>query len=158
MKKIKLVLVLFLCLFVFSSCTNPGLKDAKTLFSDNEDYFTIVADYLSSYDYDNIGIWEADGTMSLLLSEHVTIDDDEVNQAIKKLFHEGCYVITKSDENNCISFSFWSRFRDYGAGILYSIDGINVPTEYYLTKRESIGVDRWYYYEADYNLWRTSND
>ena len=110
-----------------------------------------------SFDYDDISISDSNGTMSLLLLKTVDISDSNADKAIKTLFSAGCYSITKNVEENCISFSIWRRFRDFYAGVHYSLDGVNAPTEQYLTKQESLGPDRWYYFEEDYNEWRISH-
>lgn len=157
MKKTQLLFALFLCLLIFTSCSKASLEEATTFFEKHENALSVVTQYLASYDYENILITKANGTMSLLLDEDVKIDDDDVDKAIKDLFSAGCYLISKRADDNRISYTIWSRFMDFGAGIHYSLDGVTPPTEQYLTKQESLGVDRWYYFEEDYNEWRLSN-
>lgn len=112
-------------------------------------------DYI--YDDGNYGTWyvesgNADDTANDGRKE---IGDDKFIKEISHLFKDKKYqVISKS--RNAISFQLMSTL-DMGAGIVYTIDGMQ-PSIQFLTKLEKLNVADWYYYEADYNEWRRMNE
>lgn len=64
------------------------------------------------------------------------IEDDAVKKAIKKIFFRKYDAISK-DENS-IEFFKWTRWKDFGAGISYSINGEDEPIIDYVTKLEPL--------------------
>ncbi len=152
-KKLSL-LILVVFLFFMCSCSTVNKKDAEQWIRDCSLELTMVVEYLIGYEYDNIFIDKANGRMTLLLSGDVEIDNDDVVVAVKKLFSHGFKIISKNKKSNCIHFLKHTRFNDYGAGLAYSIDGINDPDLTYLTKLEKLTSPNWYYYEEDFNEWR----
>lgn len=81
------------------------------------------------------------------------IKDKRVLEAITRLFEDRRYsVIGKS--GNTVYFQKWERGADLGVGIAYSLDEVE-PVLQYLTKLEPLLEENWYFYEEDYNEWRT---
>ena len=151
-----LIACLFMC-FVLCSCSKPKPEDGEECLSATIDNLTIVAEFFSDYEYDNIFVRADDGTMTLLLKGEEKISDKTVVDAIKALYDDGFKTITKSKENNAIAFLRWTKFNDFGAGLAYSIDKTKEPSVTYQTELISLSEDGWYYYESDYNEWRINN-
>ena len=155
------IAAIVVCLFFIArSCQPPGKGQAQEWMDDMQQDLNTVAQYLKEYPYPDILIdeeYQADGTMKLLLSEPVAIENDEVVKAIDRLFAYGVTNIYKNEKENTIQLVKYIRFRDFNAGLLYSLDGANEPTHQYLTKLEPLSQEGWYYYEADYNEWRLQN-
>ena len=137
---------------------------AQGLMQSNGDDFQIIADYLMSNDCDSIHIEAANETMLLMHhssdsiyatieKEYVTITAEEVNRAIKTVMGKGCNTIYKNGDT--IEFLMWTKFTDFGAGIVYYTGATGTPDIQFLTKLEPLSYEGWYYYEEDYNEWRS---
>jgi len=128
----------------------PALSQKATEkdFVKNQDNILIVTTYLINAKYDNVYIpnIEDDGVVFANLDGHITVDDPTVINAIKVLLKRKGSVIGK--DGNTIHFQRSTVFRDFGSGVVYSIDG-NEPTLQYLTKLEPLSEPNWYYYEED---------
>ncbi len=144
----------FLLCVTLCSCSSPNADKAEACLLELYDDLEVVTEYLSEYDYHNIVITKADGTMNLLLKEIVQIEDEEVVSSIKSLFDSGIGKIYKSDEYNAIKFLRWRRFNDFGAGLIYAINDESEPSVTYQTEMTSLSKDGWYYYEEDFNEWK----
>lgn len=139
---------------------------AESLIQNNGDDLQIIADYLMSIDCDAIHIESADETMLLMLrssdsiyatieKEYVSISAEEVNRAIKTVMGKGCNTINKNGDT--IEFLMWTKFTDFGAGLVYYTGSDGTPNIQFLTKLEQLPREGWYYYEEDYNDWRSKN-
>ena len=118
----------------------------------NKDYeeLMLVVDYLENSGYDNIHIRIKRNEVTI----NIEIDDEKILETINELKRKSYQYIEKKD--GIIYFERWVKF-DKGAGAAYSIDG-HIPGESsieFLTKIESLSIDKWYYYEEDYNEWRS---
>ena len=129
-------------------------------FYKNQDLIFIVRDYLENLEFDNATVRNTSidsGTLSAGLEYgRVTINNPEALKAMNLLFEQGYNVIEK--RNNAIYFQRWS-IRNHGRGIVYSIDR-NTPDETaitFLTEIEPLSKENWYFYVADFNVWRNIN-
>ena len=150
-KNIKyIVLVIFLIailpvsLWLVATNIDTASKDnAEKYFKKDKDDIILVTDYLVNSNSSSISINDTD---------IITIKDEKVKEAFNRLFKKKYSAIDKN--NNAIEFTIWTRFNNFGSGIVYSINNEEEPTIEYLTKLVPLSEDGWYYYEADYNLWR----
>lgn len=74
--------------------------------------------------------------------------------AVKYLLDEHGYQEIRRT-GNTVRFVKWTRMADFESGICYVHDG--TPNIEFLTAAKPLSVNGWYYYEADYNEWRTDN-
>lgn len=80
----------------------------------------------------------------------------KMEQIVEKLKEKGYYYITKRE--NVVIFDVWRKPFDveFEAGFVYSVDGSGDLSEIsYLTDQRSLPKQNWYYYESDYNEWRS---
>lgn len=154
-----LLLVLFLC-YILTSCSPepPDVASVEEHFRNNQEDIQTVVDFIINLEYSSISIDTADGTMLADL-ETVEIEDEDVNNAIKRLLGRTLgnssqyYSIYRS--LNTIDFSQWSSPQDIGCGVAYSISGEFPPIIQYCTELVPLSEEGWYYYVDDYNAWRT---
>ncbi|MEL4106277.1 hypothetical protein AAFA46_05470 [Oscillospiraceae bacterium WX1] len=118
-------------------------------FVKNQDSILLVTDYLIRLKDTSVYITD---TAS---KGYAVIEDAQVANAIKKLFSNGYSAIFKS--GNTIHFQRSTRFRDFGSGVAYSIDG-SKPQLQFLTKLEPLSKLNWYYYEEDFNEYKKLNN
>ena len=147
-----LIIALLVCLrIVFPSALSQEATEKD--FVKNQENIMVVTTYLINAKYDNVYIpnIEDDGVVFANMDGHITIDDPIVINAIKVLLKRKGSVIGK--DGNTIHFQRSTVFRDFGSGVVYSIDG-SEPTLQYLTKLEPLSEPNWYYYEEDVNEWR----
>ena len=142
------------------------------IFIDDYELLMTVVDYL--VDSGHTSIWiRPDTDSDILLTRQGTvlsINDEHVVKTIEILRDLGYQSISKTE--NIIHFQRSSRGRDFGNGIAYSIDGVEpnfgidtrdplygstvMPAQImYLTKLEPLPKQNWYYYEEDFNEWRS---
>lgn len=162
-QKTKAVIVLIVTTMIFllvSSCAfiqTTNKKKAQKLFDDFSGDFILVSNCLMALEYDYIDIESAEEFTireENFMRESVRINDEDFSKAIESLFSAKIKKIYK--QNDEIIFLRWTRFNDFGAGIVFS-NGIEEDFSIeYLTKIEQLSNKGWYYYEEDYNEWRTT--
>lgn len=156
------ILLLLLCMaMLLTGChisvfayDPPTVEDAEDWLEDNQKEILTIVNYLTGKTADDIYI---DGPDVKVFSDfdHVELDDPEVKKCVERLWKHGCMSITKGTDNNSISFEIWSRsIGEAQAGIALSMDGENLPDENYCTELHALSEDGWFYYVADYELWR----
>ena len=135
-----------------SSFIPISAQATKRDFNKNYSDIMIVTNYLLGSEYSCINMWNTSesGTMFTgLETGRVKIDDSQVVASISTLFKRGYSVIGKTD--GAIYFQRSTRGTDFGSGVVYSPDGNTFGIEY-LTRIEALSIDKWYYYESDYNV------
>ena len=152
------ILVTLVLLYSLIGPPWQGIRQTERDFRNNEELITLVTDYLVQSEYEQISISNYNWNGSMYVSGHgyIFIEDKEIVTAIWKLQRKGYSSIHK--KANGISFVRW-RNKDVGKGIVFSIDG-HEPGESafnFLTKTKPMLKENWYYYEEDYNKWRTRN-
>ncbi|MFT3950868.1 MAG: hypothetical protein QM689_02735 [Oscillospiraceae bacterium] len=144
------------CAFIYSFAP-PDKSKTEKYFNHDVAEINLVKDYMSYSGYLEIYIDKAtiknDTMFTGVITNDVRIEDSEVVKAIKRLINQrGVNCISK--DGNTIYFEKW-RLSDQSRGIAYSINKTDKPELQYLTKLEPLSEDGWYYYETDYNEWRT---
>ena len=139
-------------------------ENADNIFSTRREEFQLISDYLLSLDCEEVCIDDADGTLLLFYYEEAansevrtserSIESEAIRCAVQHVFSAGCNKIFRNDET--IEFLFWTRFNDFGAGIVCCKNAITSPEIQFLTKLEPLSSTGWYYYETDFNEWRSS--
>ena len=158
MKKIKTVLLIVVVsiAIVFGviglrTAFPPVLSQDETErdFIKNQDIILIVTNYMIGLEYTNVYInkGSTEGVMFVNSVGFVDIDDSQVVNAISLLQKKGYSVIIKKE--NTIHFQRSTKFRDFGSGVAYSIDG-GEPQLHTFTMVEPLSEPNWYYYEQDY--------
>ena len=164
--KTKLIvsIILSVCLAMFSwgcagfgsfSSTPNKEKIIKSFTACYDDCVAIV-EYMASLEYEHCFINDDNGQYFGEF-EYITISDREVSAAIKRLWKKGCHHVRKDISDNSISFEFWYSVFEMDAGVLYQIDPSSDSSVQYMTQIEETDNEGWYYYVADYNLWRIQN-
>lgn len=140
---VSLILILLLIgivwnLYIF--LLPPSEKSAKIILNNDNDLLQSVAVYLEQSDCDSLYFHKYIGRDSDTV-------DDEILKDVDELFKRGYKAVGKS--GNTIFFLRWTRWRDFGAGIAYSIDNNSKPQIDYMVKLEKLHIDGWYYYESN---------
>ena len=73
--------------------------------------------------------------------------DEELNRIVNQLFNSVYTIISRSD--NSIVFTRWTRWKDFGAGLAYSLDEDNEPFVEYSKTVTPLSESQWYYFEAN---------
>ena len=142
-----------ICWVTLSSLPIDKDKAEKYFNRDKKDFY-IIAEYFANSDYPSIRITESNGKM--FVGYNKTIADDAVVKAVHRLLNKRGYrAINKN--GNTISFLRWIKIIDFVSGIAYSINEEDKPKLQFLTLLEPLSESGWYYYEEDYNEWRTRN-
>ena len=133
----------------------------KAMDKMNEDWkeISLVTDFLIQTDQTLVVLERGDGIKysrhEISGGEIFPNNDTAEYTAAKHLVLKRKYkAITK--HKNYVKFLMWTRFTDVGKGIVYSIDG-RKPDVQYLTKLEPLDRPGWYYYESDFNEWKSQN-
>ena len=137
---ISILLVICILLSVIYALTPPNAHKAELLISIDKDLLQVVVKYLASTDYDIHIHWIT------WPNTPIEIEDEDTINAINKLFERRYVSISK--RGNTIYFLRWTLWKDFGAGIAYSIDGETVHKIDYISHIESLSKDGWYYYES----------
>ena len=147
--------------WVISIFSLPDENKIENTFNNDLELLETVVCYLENSGYESVYVHK---TMF-----DYGIEDKEAVKAIKQIFRRGYDVVAKSD--NIIYFLRWTRFKDFGSGFVFSVDGVEPnygvdpknplygseasPTQImFLTKLEPLSESNWYYYEEDFNEWR----
>lgn len=120
------------------SLAPPDVNKAEKLLESDGELLETVVNYLKNSD-ENIYIHK--------YMPYDDIEDEAVKKAIKKLFFRKYDAISKY--GNTIEFLRWTRWKDFGAGIAYSINGEDKPVIEYVIKLEPLSKDHWYYFEEN---------
>jgi len=115
-----------------------------------------ITEYFVDSEYSEISIRKNNykkGFMFTSTRRDVEIEDEAVAKAIDRILKKRGYKAIIR-EGNTIYFEKWILFEDIH-GIAYSINEGKEPTLQFLIKLEPLSENGWYYYEEDYNEWRT---
>lgn len=153
-KAIALIFVLaaLVCMSFGCSYTEPSSKEAaeKHLKHDFDD-LTYMVQWLQDMEQPYVAFcrtWDH----ALIGLDKVPIDE-EIAPVVKRLLKE-YELIVMDAETNRIQFEFWTSVHDQGCGLLYALEQTKQPTVEYMTQREPLSVEGWYYYFTDFNEWR----
>ena len=153
-------------ILIFGGAFSPRIdyERMEKIFIEDYGLLKTVADYFADSE-------QASAFIRLEMDmEDFDINDDNVALALNALRGRGYSALHRVD--NIIRFLRSSRGRHFGNGIVYSIDGVEPnygvnprdplygsvesPTQImYLTKLEPLSEPGWYYYEADFRVWRS---
>lgn len=147
-----LAVTAFFSLWLFSDVSlTKEEKVAKSLEKDRE-HLELVAEYLLNEPGKYLSFLDDSGCFN---GGYITsIENAEVMASVKQLLNKRNYKKVIKD-GDTVRFIRWTRLSDYEAGICYTPEG--APKIEFLTTEKSLSVKGWYYYEADYNKWRTDN-
>lgn len=162
MKKLFLILAFFAVALLLPGCSilnefrePPSSAEAKEFLTKHRDEIDCVVEYLKELDCDDAWIHGGGGSIFYEFDDHL-ISSAKVRSSVRKLWLAGCSDISKDDENenNTISFTFFSRTRgSIDCEIACTINGSGAPKTQFQIYREEIG-DGWYYVYNDYEEWR----
>lgn len=161
------IIILFL-IFKLSQTNYSTDKKIKKEFDDNYDTILRITKTLEETSYSKINIQNVDyvyddgnfGTWYVRNDENGSegvqkIQDSNLVVMLNEIFKERKYQVV-SKNGDTISFQLWSNL-DVGKGIAY-VTGGEKPSIDFLTKCEKLGVENWFYYEADFNEWKKNNE
>lgn len=163
MKKMKNMLVLFISVMLFFGCYISfyflkGSWDHTALNVFQRDYVELkqVTDYLIYLDeYEFAIIENKTDSFTIMGGGKVRIHEKEICDAISNLFQKGYDRIVKH-QNQGVYFERWSNsFHGRFKGFAYcSNNSGELPVQFVVKQKQMSSAD-WYYYEADYERWRT---
>jgi len=157
-KKVLIVLPLAIVLITvavfvfqqFSFVLKTKQEKAELYFDREEAQFVQLVGFFADLNYNDAYIYNSKG--QYYCGYTATIEDKTTLKAVKRLFEEcDCKRITKARDT--VIFQMWTRLNDFEAGICYTPN--NTPDIEFLTYVSPLSAEGWYYYEADYNVWRT---
>lgn len=168
---------LFISLIIvsFFKITGIGALDSKEevekCFYKNINYFLNTADYIENMDGLAVIIHDEDYSKKWAFLNcsveykvedsvgtefrDVKIEDPELLENLKPILGYGFDTIRRS--SNFILFQGWDRLADADGGLVYSLDG-KTPQIEYISLCEPLNQENWYYYETDFNKWRSMRD
>ena len=159
MKKLIAMIVILVLTLIPESCLRRPLSanDVESFMSKNWDDIVLINDYLLEVGGRDALVWDSDGTILIDLADQ-RIEEVEIKKAIQVLWSDGCFRISKQDDDNAIIYSIWKRYiGDIDCGFVYAIDHTRSPKVQYLTKLIPLSEEGWYYYLAEYEKWRVLN-
>ena len=154
----------FLCFCLVATCFSacsissipPGKEKMERRLADSYEDFKLVTEYLLSLPCEDAYIYEDRPGEFLGDLTWYTIEDSQVKDAVQRLLKNGTQEIAKDKERNAVQFTMWTSFHEIDCGILYAIEESRIPTAQFMTQLEPMEQASWYYYVADYNLWRST--
>lgn len=107
----------------------PVLSQEETEkdFFENKDSILLVTDYLIHCEENNVFLLDFDS------EDFAAVEEVEVVNAIRSLYNNGYSAITKYE--NMIKFQRSTRFRDFGSGVVYSIEVMSLKCNFLLNWR-----------------------
>lgn len=175
---ITFILCLLLCCCVFlTGCVpeNQNIKSTNVDETFEEDFPLLkqVTDYLQSVSdtdnadiilisSDNYSVMNIHYVASDINIDKIQIQNEEAKQLLKKLFNRGYSNVYYNKKSHPLIISF-SRFRknfdvEYGAGYAYSPEAKGELDIQYIVSQKELSISNWYFYEKDYNEWRSKNN
>lgn len=135
----------------------PDKNDTEKYFERDKEDLVLVTEYFANCDYTNIYITKSNyekGKMFTGVSTgDIKIEDKAVIKAINRLIKRRNYKMIERT-GNTIYFEKWF-FGEESHGIAFSVNGKDKPVIEFLTELEPLSENGWYYYEADYEEYRT---
>ena len=143
--------------FAVSPLIPPDREKTEKQFKRDRESLCIIADYLSDLDYSFVVIDKSGLKNETMFTGAYTryqkINDKRVMKSLNKVLCYGKYLtVGKSD--NTVFFKKW-KFLEKDRGIAFSINKDEPPAVEFLVKYEKLSESGWYYYESDYEEWRT---
>lgn len=136
-----------------------NIEKADVNHTFEEDYAELaeVSEYLLSLEDDLIVIRSGYLPMTVDFDDEVPIDNWKIKNTIRHLFFKGYSYISKS--GGTIKFERWEKsfsyeFRAGFAFNSYGGEGLGIQ---FLMKQEELSRENWYYFEEDYNEWRSGH-
>lgn len=158
---------MFLCLLIIliittqlSGCVSPNqnIENANPADTFEADYIQLeqVANYLLDIKYDIVTI-RSNGEVLGDFGEKFTIENSNIRNTIDSLFKKGYLIIIKNDST--VKFERWKKVLspEFRAGFAYDEMGKDNINILYLIDCKEMHRSNWYYFELDYNEWRTNN-
>ena len=167
------LLFILLCLIVtcFSGCfisdyndyRNKKIRESNdTTFEEDYKLLQNVTSILMSDDYKNYeSITFYQSSMLVRKENQIKIIDNDIDSmediplknVILELRKKGYDTISK--RGTIIYFQRWTDIFTWDAGFALSINGSDELDIQYLTYQKALEMSNWYYYESDYNEWRS---
>lgn len=148
-RNIYIILTAFIIVFALVglwyviSLSIPGEKSAERILKKDKELLDTVVTYIVNADRD-ISLLAYNYEAS---SDYNDIRDENVKRAIEQLFDRNYSSI--NTEDGTVYFLRWTRGKDFGAGLAYTLDEKDTPQGYYLIKASPLTQKCWYYYEEN---------
>ena len=161
--------LLICCTVIMTGCIAPKqnieLADVNVTFEKDYPLLRQVTTYMlqliDEQELHMIIINNSNDPITINYGDKLAIEDAEFKQAIKNLFDQGYMRIsfnknTPQDET-VICFERWKKpgEYEYRSGYAYSPNAKGELNIQYIISQEDLSVPGWYYYEEDYNEWRS---
>lgn len=153
---LSVIVLSFIAVRALKRFSRPDKYKIEEAFTANIDAFETVAEYMRALDRDSCFIESDNGQIKSIYGE-VPVENEEVVEAVKRLWQIGCHLISKYADYNSIKFELWSNMFGIDSGVLYVIDDNEAPSVQYMTGLEETQFAKWFYYAADYEEWRLKN-
>ncbi len=142
-------LVAWLCIDALST---PKEEKAAKYLENDKAHLEQVAEHLSNSGLTDFCLIDDSGYDSA--TNRKIVRDTAVLNEVEYLFDKHGYKEIRK-EGATVRFVRWTYIGGFEAGICYAPD--SRPQIEFLTATKPLSVKGWYYYEADYNEWRTNN-
>lgn len=140
-------------------CYNQNIDsaDIESTFENDYEELQTVAEYLLSLDHHLVVIRNSSGTMNVDYGDKILLDDKEAKNAVVSLYNKGYLYISRGE--NTVRFERWKKAlsHEFRAGFAYTTNSNGNINVQFLLKQQELSVNNWYYYEEDYNEWRSNN-
>lgn len=149
-------------LMILSGFGGNHLREDEIDVVFERDYAQIIAvtGYLTALEEDEVYISMDNANPNRIKGEcgkPLEFYSEEIERIVGELDNKGYYQVTKRD--GVVIFDVWRKPLDaeFESGFAYSADGTGeLSTIQFLIGQRPLREQNWYYYEADYNEWRSN--
>lgn len=149
-------------LMILSGFGGNHLREGEIDVVFERDYAQIIAvtGYLTDLEEDEVYIRMDSAHPNRIESEYgkpLEFQSEEIGQIVGELDKKGYYQVMKRD--GTVVFDVWRKsfYAEFEAGFAYSVDGTgDLSTIQFLIGQKPLQEQNWYYYEEDYNQWRSN--
>ena len=147
------ILLVIIPAILFSGCgkwNSPlDVSVVQQTLQENYDDIMVIVEYLAESQYEVVIITDTSGEMLADLKT-VSIENDKVCTAVKKLIKNGIYQKVFKTENTISFLQKAITMGNISCYLAYSINGVDSPQLQYLTETIPLEQENWYYCICDY--------
>ena len=160
------------CIINLTGCVSPKQNvettDIYGVFEEDYAMLQQVSEYtlqlINEQELRMIIIENSEDPITIDFGKELDIKNDKIRQNLKVLFDRGYIRISfyrnKLEDDIVIEFERFKKTmsHEYRSGYAYSPNAKGELNIQYIISQEELSVPDWYYYEEDYNEWRTRNN
>ncbi len=148
------VITIVVGISIFTAYKLQSPSDIYAQFDEDYQQLDEIAEYLNSIENDSITITFGKPYMIVDFGEEKEFENNEIKKSVLTLFTKGYLRIEKTRDT--VNFERWTNpISGFAAGYAYDFSNEGTLDIQFLTKQQEMSVAGWYYYEDDYNDWRS---